>query len=205
VLNLSNKRVEFNQVPSDFRLAAQDIAAGINDLPNQFGIKEIQRRAFERGVAVERAKYSTTLSELLSLVKAQAISIQEGREADRKRIEDFAVRLALQVAEKLTRSIVDAESHNVVAMVKDMMREVDSETKSKGITLRLNPRDHAAVVEAADATQISLIGVDLMTDPATPLGSPTMTGGDTEYYADMAERLTEIRNAMIEESADASS
>lgn len=179
------------------------MAAGVDNQPNAFGIKDIQRRAFERGVTVERAKYSATLNELLALVKAQAEAVQQGIEADRERIEGFAVRLALQVAEKLTRSIVDAEAHDVVAMVKDLMREVDSDTKSKGITLRLNPRDHAAVVEAADATQIDVTGINLVTDPATPMGSPVLVGGDTEYYADLTERLAEIRSAMIEESLHA--
>lgn len=201
--NLSNKKIEFTKVPISFRLAAHDVAAGADDHSRHFGIKEIQRRAFERGVEVERAKYSTTLSQILGLVQGQAIELDARMNADREKIEGFAVRLALEIAENLTRSIIDAEAHDVVKMVKDMMNEVDPDTKARGVTLKLHPRDHAAVVEAAQATQISLEDIEVVSDSSTALGSPMLKGGDTHYYADMTERLAEIRSSMIEESLDA--
>ncbi len=203
--NSSNNQVVFRKAPSDFVLAVCDVPSAEGSARRRFDMKEVQRRAFERGVGVERAKYSATLKAMLDLVKSQSDQLQTGLIADRQRIEAFAVRLALQVAENLTRRTIDQNQHDVVQMVKDLLEEVDSDTKGRGLTLKLNPADHTALLDAAANTEISLSEIDVVPDPQTAIASPRLIGGDTEYYANMNERLEQIRGSLIEESQHAGS
>ena len=204
--NLSSKQIVFKRPLIDCRVALQDYGEAAGDGPkSRFGLKELQRRAFERGVSVERAKYSRMLSEMLELVKEQSSQMVRGMAADRERMEVFAVGLALQVAENLTRSMVDQEQHDVVKMVQDLLGELDSGTKAKGLTLRLNPKDHAALLDAAANAEINLSEIETLPDSEVAVASPRLSGGDTEYYADLNERLTEIRGTLTEEAIHAKS
>lgn len=200
VRNLSNNVIKFSQAPSNFVVAAQDAGFVPEEQGNRFNMKEIQRRAYERGVSVERAKYSATLKELLDLVRIQADQIKEAIVTDREKIEGFAVKLAVGVAEKLTCTMVEEGSYDVVAMVGALLEEVDSDTRSNGLTLKLNPSDHQAILEGAENTAICLDGIEAVADAMTPKGSPHLIGGDTEYYADMSERLEQLGKTLVEES-----
>jgi len=181
-------------------VGAQDAGFVPEEQGNRFNMKEIQRRAFERGVSVERAKYSATLKELLDLVRDQADQIREAMLTDREKIEGFAVKLAVSVAEKLTCTMVTDGSYDVVAMVRTLLEEVDSTTRSNGLVLKLNPDDHQAVLEGAENTALNLDGIEAVADAMIPKGSPHLIGGDTEYYADMKERLEQLKSTLIEES-----
>ncbi len=205
VQSLSNNVIKFTQAPSNFIVAAQDAGSAPEEQGNRFNMKEIQRRAYERGVSVERAKYSGTLKEILELVRGQAEQIKEAMVTDREKIESFAVKLAVGVVEKLTCTLVDEGRYDVVAMVSALLDEVDNDTRSNGLTLKLNPHDHQAILEGAENTGISLDGIDIVADAMIPKGSPHLVGGDTEYYADMNERLEQLSKTLIEESHHASS
>ena len=198
--NLLNNKISFKTAPSNFLIAVSDAPNPEGPKRRRFDMKEVQRRAFERGVAVERAKYSKTLGEMLELVKTQSAQLESDMISDREKIEAFAVRLSLLVAENLTRTIIDQDQHDVVQMVRDLLDEVDGETRGKGLVLKLNPADHGALLDAAANTEIDITGIETVPDPQTEVASPRLIGGDTEYYAKLTERLEQIRSSMIEES-----
>src|SRR5436853_2863401 len=64
-------------------------------------LKEIQRRAFERGQACERAAFSDKLAALLGNLADVAKMLDVAREQDRTHLARFGVEVAMAVAEQV--------------------------------------------------------------------------------------------------------
>jgi hypothetical protein len=165
-------------------------------------VKELQRKAFERGRAVEAAEWTHRFSKLLEQLGRAQRSLEEAREEDRRDAETFAARLAALAAEKLLRVLVDDGRYDVVSMVRAVLDEIGFAASGPGVKVRMHPDDHAALAAAlrAEPGQVFAGGIEWAADPAVPKASFDVSAGGTEFYAHLAERLEVLRALWVEES-----
>lgn len=166
-----------------------------------FDIKELQRRAFERGREVERQRLAPPIAQLLERLAAAEAARESAHADDRRRVESFAVGLAMAVAERLTRSLVSNREHDVRAMVQDLLEKSGARDQDdEQLVLALDPEDHARLVE---------LGLHLP-DQMTAVGDPSLSAGDLvlrgrhhETWARLDGQLEKVRHELIEESQGA--
>lgn len=217
--NSSSKvRIALPRSPRDVRLALADRAlpveaakpaettatAGAGSTPaadarrRHFDIKELQRRAFERGRAVERERLAGPTKALIDRLAQEADARARTEVDDRSRVEDFAVSLALAVAERLTHALVAHREHDVRAMVQELLeRSSAGGEANEELQLALEPDDHARLVEMG----ISLPeGLTLTGDASLAPGDLRLRGRHHETWARLSERLESVRHEFVEEA-----
>lgn len=182
-----------------------DAVVAVQDGPerrrhHRIDIKELQRRAYERGVTTERERISNTVEKILSGVASDVRTSLERAESDRAGMEEFAVRLATVVAEKLVGRVLDEGSHDVVAMVRDVLEDIVEADRKQGVTVRLNPEDESTLRSAISDGTFSGEGLDIVGDPRLDRGSFAVVAGECELMADMTDRLEKLRGRLIEEA-----
>ncbi len=190
-------------IPAGRRLLAVSAAAAPAVSPGAAAraaeVKEIQRRAFERGRAVEAAEWSHRLEKLLGALAAAEAELRRAREADRRSAEAFAARLAAVAAERLVHAVVEEGRHDIRAMVQGVLAEVGVAPGDEGVRVRLNPEDHALLTtwgQAAPAED----GIAWTPDPAMPRGSFEVSHRGIDFYASLTERLEAVRALWLEEA-----
>ncbi len=199
----SNNTIRFQKRPRDFILAISDNGGPGDSRRRRFDMKEVQRRAFERGVAVERERHATLIRDMVATVSEQSAQLSAALQADREKIESFAVQLALHIAEDLTRTLVDRSEYDVLAMVRDLIGELEDGPVQDQLILKLHPVDHAVLLEAAAGGEIHLDELEVVPDESLPKASPKLIGGDIQYFANLHDRMTQLRNRLTEESRHA--
>ncbi|MCB9834128.1 MAG: hypothetical protein H6807_16825 [Planctomycetes bacterium] len=191
----------FKRRPAVIKLALHDGSDGPEPhLGGRFNLKELQRRAFERGQAVEREHGSRAFAALCARLEAQARTQTEARENDRRRLEEFATRLALMVAEKLTYSRIATGEHDVAAMVRELLGELGPAAEGAPVKLRLFPGDHALVLEAAARGELALDGIAVTADPTIGAGCAVLATDEVEYWSMLNDRIERLRQELIAES-----
>lgn len=166
-----------------------------------FDIKELQRRAFERGREVERQRLAPPITELLERMAAAEAARESAHVDDRRRVESFAVGLAMAVAERLTRALVSNREHDVRAMVEDLLeRSGARDQDDEQLVLALDPEDHARLMELGMnlPEQMSAVG-----DPSLSAGDLVLRGRHHETWARLDEQLEKVRHELLEESQSA--
>ncbi|MEZ6195538.1 MAG: hypothetical protein R3F20_07395 [Planctomycetota bacterium] len=187
----------FTRPPRDVALVARDLAAPAGDGREHFDIKELQRRAFERGRQVEREAARQPLARICSGLEKLVAETEARTAADRTRVEEFAVSLAMAVAERLTHALVDAHAHDVNAMVHDLLASTGVDEGSE-IRLIMNPEDRGRLEEYGPGSPLE--GVAIEVDPALPLGDMALRGRHHETWSRMTERLEQARERLTEEA-----
>ena len=140
----SSETVRFTRRLADARIGAQDGRSG--EAPGRFGMKEIQRRAYERGVEVERRRFASSLSGMIETVTASVRELEARAAADRAEIAEFATRLGLAVAEKILVRAIDEAEYDIPGIVAAMLEEIGARgeaRRTRAATLAHGPR-HAA-------------------------------------------------------------
>lgn len=168
-------------------------------------IKDLQRRAFERGVAVEREQWTKRVDAFLKGAEARLLAVETARTQDLARIEDFAVRLALYAAERITGAMVDAGHHNVKRLVEDALAEIGAAKTTARIEVRLHPDDHHQIVAGLAERGAPRVfeRVTLMPDAAQKRGSFVVEDAETVFYASLAERLESMRVKLTDRAREA--
>lgn len=182
------------------RIAAHD-GGGLKAIatPGRFDLKEIQRRAFERGQAVERERGSKSFAAIAETLKRQLAEESARRAADRARVEEFAARLALMVAEKLVHRSLAAQDHDVAGLVTELLAELGPAAEG-GMKLRLSPSDHKLLLDAAARGELDLTGIDAAADPGMKPGGAVLANEEIEYWSSLNDRIERLREAVLKEA-----
>ncbi len=168
--------------------------------PARFDLKEIQRRAFERGRSLEREQGSRAFAALCEELQAQLAAQNAAREADRRRVEEFAARLALAVAEKLTFTTIDSAAHDVAGLVRTLLSELGTAAEET-VRIRLSPGDHGLLLETAARGELSTEGLEITADQDLGPGSAVLATDEVEYWSDLNDRIERLRGITLNEAA----
>jgi flagellar biosynthesis/type III secretory pathway protein FliH len=203
VSSSSRDVIKFSTAPKRVLLALADPAS--DGAPGRSHIKDLQRRAFERGVAVEREQWTKKIEKLAAQVSSHVQSSIMQRTASTGEIEEFAVRLALVIAEDLTRAAVDESRHDVRAMVAEVVAEIGGRGVPKRLEIRMHPDDHAHLVAAMaeKPAERSWAEATLIPDSSLARGSFIVTDEDSSFYSIMSERLEGLRTRLLDSARTA--
>jgi flagellar biosynthesis/type III secretory pathway protein FliH len=197
----SSNEILFARPLADARIVVHDGARGPQRSgPARFDLKEIQRRAFERGQAVERERGSRAFAALCAELREQVAAQAAAREDDRRRVEEFATRLALVVAEKLTFATIDAASHDVAGLVRTLLGELGAPAEET-VRIRLSPGDHGLLLESAARGELNIEGLEISPDQALQSGSAVLATDEVEYWSDLNDRIERLRGIALAEAA----
>ena len=194
----SRERIVLKRRLTGVRLALTDVPGG--GPSGHSRLKEVQRRAYERGVAHEREQWTKKLDRLAAEVAAERADAGRRRAAEAAEIESFAVRLAAQVAEKLVHGAVAAGRHDVRAMVADLLEQLSLAESAPGPEIRMHPDDHAHLVASLAERPASrpLDAAALVPDPGVTRGSFLLRTEDTTLYSVLSERLESLRARLLD-------
>jgi flagellar biosynthesis/type III secretory pathway protein FliH len=161
-------------------------------------LKEIQRRAFERGRAVEREELAARLGALLAALAASAGELDAARSADRGHLARFGVEVALAAAGDLVGSAVKSREHDVRAQVSALLEEALPGIGPGAIQVAVNPADLEALsdlcgpgVPPAVAGRVVLAG-----DAGLAPGACRIRADGGEFLADPQVRLAAIADRL---------
>jgi flagellar biosynthesis/type III secretory pathway protein FliH len=157
-------------------------------------LKDIQRRAFERGRAVEREELAGRLGSLLEELASAAQALDAARKADREHLARFGVEVAMAAAATLVGSAILARTHDVRAQVDLLLEEALPATGPGSIQVAVNPADLEALSDLtgpggppAVAGRLTLAG-----DPPLPQGACRIRAEGGEFLAEPKVRLAAI-------------
>ena len=196
----SNLTVSFARRPIDVKIALHDRARSETDAENNFDLKEIQRRAFERGRQVERDQGSAPLQALARKLTDHVNQLEQARIVESKRVEEVGVRLGLHVAEQLTRRVLAEGEHDARSMVEDAISEIRGRKETGPLQVDLAAKDHSRLLDAFGGQTPE--GIELRENPSLAPGDFIVQGDNVEYWSSMNERLEALRTRLIEESRD---
>ena len=191
--------VRFSRPPSNIVLAMRDTGTQRGPGP-RLDIKELQRRAFERGREVERQEASTRLAALVKQLAESAADLTRRRKLDEERASTFAVELSTLIAERVTRTVLREGGHDVEALVNEVIAAMGTIQAQSGIEVRLAPEDHARVISAIAGDAFEGQGLAFVADRALAPGTLRMIAGDTEFHSSALERIEELRIELREEA-----
>jgi flagellar biosynthesis/type III secretory pathway protein FliH len=164
-------------------------------------LKDLQRRAFERGRAFEREHAVLALQGLLAGLEGAIKALDELRAAERRDVAQFAVLVALAAAEELVGSAVRSGGHDVRGLVDAMLEEALPGIGQGPVEVAVNPDDLGALTGlAGPEAPPELSGrVRVAGDPALPRAACRVRAGGAEILSDprlrlaaMAERLRAV-------------
>ncbi len=104
-------------------------------------LKDLQRRAFERGCEFERRAIATRFSGLLVSLERAIEQLEHDRATDRAACATFAVEVALGVADQLVGSAVRDGAHDVRKIVETLLHEALPALGDAALVVALNPAD----------------------------------------------------------------
>ncbi|HYC76230.1 MAG TPA: FliH/SctL family protein [Planctomycetota bacterium] len=172
-------------------------------------LKEMQRRAFERGVAFARHKFAERLDAALAAVDASRRELEASRAAERPAVAAFAVELAVGLAEEMTGCTLRAGRHDVRAAVEAAVAEALPTAAGAPLIAHLNPEDLAELEQAVAVRPLQAAAdATLRGDPTLRRGACRVTCGGAELLCDPHDRLraaaARLRQAAAQIFAEAS-
>jgi flagellar biosynthesis/type III secretory pathway protein FliH len=157
-------------------------------------LKEIQRRAYERGRAVEKEELAARLGSLLDQLASAAQALDAARKADREHLARFGVEVAMAAAGTLVGAVVQSKTHDVRAQVDLLLEEALPGIGPGSIQIAVNPADLQALSDLtgpggppAIAGRLTITG-----DPELPQGACRIRAEGGEFLADPEVRLAAI-------------
>jgi len=160
-------------------------------------VKEMQRKAFERGREVERKESGDLLRAAASHLAEAFHDLHRARLSDAAELGDFAVKLACVVAEALTGRIVEADEHDVRGLVDKVLAEALPEMKDDEIRLYGHPEDVSRLALHFERSDLSP-RITLVPDQRMKRGEYCLRGGEVEFYSGIHERLEAMRMKLLE-------
>jgi flagellar biosynthesis/type III secretory pathway protein FliH len=157
-------------------------------------LKEVQRRAFERGREVERERAAEEIAHLLAKVEEAVAALDAMRAAERAECARFAVEVATAVAAELVGAAAASGAHDVARGAEAMLEEALPGLGGGPIELAAHPADLDALSEWAGrkAPPATTGRLRLVPDPDLPRGSCRLRAGGAEILADPRLRLATI-------------
>ena len=182
------------------RLSVADSRKGPAGPKRGVTIKELQRRAFERGRAVEREESAGLVRAISQRLDEAVVRHLEGLRQDREQIEEFAVKLALLVARKAVKTSLDSEGVDVGVLVNDALSEIDFSARKGGVTVQLHPSDHTLLLPIIAAGEWDPREVIFEENASLNRGDVRITAGHAEFYSSVMERLCELERELTREA-----
>jgi flagellar biosynthesis/type III secretory pathway protein FliH len=156
-------------------------------------IKEIQRRAFDRGRACEREELGARLAGLLQGLSASLEALDERRRKDREELARFGVDLALAVAESLVGRALAAGAHDARRLAETLLEEALPGLGAGALEIAVNPADLEAVRDLGREGASAAPGrLRVVGDAALPRAACRIRAGGAEVLADPGLRLQAI-------------
>lgn len=201
----SSETITFRRKPAGMKLALYDLDTGPGQDPPRLDIKELQRRAFERGVALERQQSSTLLHGIAQQLETAAREIEQRRAQDRAAVEEFSVKLGMMVAQRLVGTTIEEGRHDPAAMVREIIDAAVPDAVDGPVRVLVHPDDHVRLLSIDEGTEEPLpAAVELVPEPAMERGSFRVEYGDNEYWSHMNERIAALSARLLQEAEDAS-
>jgi flagellar biosynthesis/type III secretory pathway protein FliH len=161
-------------------------------------LKDIQRRAFERGRTVERDELAASLGTVLARIADAAALLESARRADREYLGRFGVEVALAAASQIVGAAVASKEHDVRAQVEALLEEALPATGPGALQIAVNPADLETLSSLAGpggppglAGRLTLAG-----DASIAPGACRIRAGGAEFLADPKARLVAIADRL---------
>jgi len=165
-------------------------------------LKELQRKAYERGYAHAVEQRGASMEAASSALTEAAEALRAARARDEEELAGFAVRLATTIAEQLVGEVIDQGEHDVNEMVRRVLDAVMPEVDEGTAELHGHPED----LELLPTTLLhGSTALKRHGDPSMDRGSFRVHAGDIEFYSGVEERLSAIRDRLIQETRDGAS
>jgi flagellar biosynthesis/type III secretory pathway protein FliH len=156
-------------------------------------LKELQRRAFDRGQAVERDALGSRLGALMTGLERAIAELGEARARDRAELAAFGVDLAMAVAARVVGDAIQAGRHDVVGLVESVLDEARPGLGSAPVQVFVHPADFDALAEFPAARERACGDrIHVAADPAVTRGGCRIEAGGAEVLADPIARLGAI-------------
>jgi flagellar biosynthesis/type III secretory pathway protein FliH len=157
-------------------------------------LKEMQRRAFERGRACERAEFGEKVAGLLENLAAAGAKLDAMRDEDRRNLSRFGVEVAMAVAEHVVGAAVAASVHDPKALALALLEEALPGLGNGPIQVSVNPADLEALGDFAGAGAPTAVAgrIQVIADPELLRAACRIRSGGAEVLADPALRLAAI-------------
>lgn len=194
----SREKIVFRKKPIDVVIAVTE-QPGKGPKPHS-RLKELQRRAFERGAELERKEWTKKLEKLTADIAALQKARADEKVAADAEMREFAVRLASYTIEKLVHATVEEGRHDPKKMIEDVLAELRPREIDSRIEIHLNPDDHAHLLAALAEGSVSrsLAGAFLVADRTIARGSFVVHDDEATIYSMLSERLESLRTRLIE-------
>ncbi len=185
---------------ANVRLSVTDSRKGPAGPKRGVTIKELQRRAFERGRAVEREESAGLVRAISQRLDESTVRHLEALRQDREQIEEFAVKLALLVARKAVKTALDSEGVDVEVLVSDALSEIDFSSRKGGVTVQLHPSDHALLLPIIAGGEWDPREVVFEENASLNRGDVRITAGHAEFFSSVMERLGNMERELTREA-----
>jgi flagellar assembly protein FliH len=187
---VSRVRSEAARIIADARREAAQIKTKATEEGRQAALQAVEGSL--------RTKLDQQLKNALAALQQAAVAIEQSRHAWQQHWERHAVELAAAIAKRLCRHELSQEPEIALVWIREALELAAGNSQ---VTLRLNPQDHATLVERAQAIvkQIASLGaVQVVADEAiTPGGCRVDTefgSLDQQIEAQLARITEELLN-----------
>lgn len=157
-----------------------------------FEIKEIQRRAFERGQAVAHAALDAQLGKLMAALDRAVADLGAARLRDHAELESFGVELAMTVAAQVVGEAVRTGACDVRALAMSVIEEALPGLGAGEVRLLVNPEDLASLGAFASSRDSREGRIRVAADPDVGRGGCRLEAAGAEVIADPKARLAAI-------------
>ncbi len=173
-------------VPTSSPVDSASMLAGLSTSE----LKDLQRRAFERGAELARAELSQKFDQAFRETLASRAALEAERKALRETAGAFVTELALGIAEELLGAALQDGRHDVRRLVEAAVAEALPVADAGALTASLHPEDLAELEQAVSLKPLATArDVVLRADPSLARGACRILSGGAEVSADPAERF----------------
>jgi flagellar biosynthesis/type III secretory pathway protein FliH len=161
-------------------------------------LKEVQRKAFERGRRYEREQVAAEVGALLARLEESVQALDAMRAAEKADAARFAVEIATAVVEELVGSAIRTGAHDAGRLAASMLEEALPGIGAGPIELAVNPADRDALADfATRGAPPAVIGrLQIVSDPALPRAACRLRASGAEIVADPRLRLAAVAARM---------
>lgn len=152
-------------------------------------LKELQRRAFERGAAAARAELAAKFDAAFADLRRAKEACERERRAERDAAGPFAVELALGLADEVVGATLRDGRHDVRGLVETAVDEALPLADGSPLVAELHPEDLARLEQILALRPLAAGAVVLRANPSAPRGSCRVAAGGAEVACDPAERM----------------
>ena len=177
-------------VPSPAPVAAPlDQAAMLAGL-SAAELKDLQRRAYERGAELARVELAKSFDDALKETLKARSALEAERKALREAAGGFVTELAIGLAEEMLGAALRDGRHDVRRLVEAAVAEALPVADAGPMTAALHPDDLAELEQAIALKPLSAArDVELRGDPGLRRGACRILSGGAEVSADPTERF----------------